>query len=81
MSHHFIGVAEFLSKMIFDGESTLCDLVSDVLFVMILLKNALIGLFCRLNLAEFPYCARLHIVKELMERNNVSIEEVISELG
>ncbi|XP_053489234.1 ADP-ribosylhydrolase ARH3 [Ictalurus furcatus] len=34
-----------------------------------------------LNLAEFPYCARLHIVKELMERNNVSIEEVISELG
>ncbi|KAM9467089.1 ADP-ribosylhydrolase ARH3 [Clarias gariepinus] len=34
-----------------------------------------------LNLAEFPYCARLHKVKELMERNNVSIEEVISELG
>ncbi|MCJ8736995.1 hypothetical protein PDJAM_G00018790 [Pangasius djambal] len=34
-----------------------------------------------LNLAEFPYCARLHRVKELMEQNSVSIEEVISELG
>ncbi|XP_026864658.2 ADP-ribose glycohydrolase ARH3 isoform X2 [Electrophorus electricus] len=34
-----------------------------------------------LNLAEFPYCARLHKVKELMERNGASIEEVISELG
>ncbi|XP_076833635.1 ADP-ribosylhydrolase ARH3 [Brachyhypopomus gauderio] len=34
-----------------------------------------------LNLAEFPYCTRLHKVKELMERNSVSIEEVISELG
>ncbi|KAL2099260.1 hypothetical protein ACEWY4_005740 [Coilia grayii] len=34
-----------------------------------------------LNESEFPFCARLHRVKELMERNNVSIEEVISELG
>ncbi|KAK2843281.1 hypothetical protein Q7C36_011496 [Tachysurus vachellii] len=34
-----------------------------------------------LNLAEFPYCARLHRVKELMEKNSVSIEEVILELG
>lgn len=41
----------------------------------------LTGLFCRLKLDEFPYCARLHRVKELMEQNSVSIEEVISELG
>ncbi|XP_051502103.1 ADP-ribosylhydrolase ARH3 [Myxocyprinus asiaticus] len=34
-----------------------------------------------LNLSEFPYCTCLHRVKELMERNTVSIEEVISELG
>ncbi|KAL6477994.1 hypothetical protein MHYP_G00138290 [Metynnis hypsauchen] len=34
-----------------------------------------------LNLAEFPYCTRLHRVKELVERGSVSIEEVISELG
>ncbi|KAI2654447.1 poly(ADP-ribose) glycohydrolase ARH3 [Labeo rohita] len=34
-----------------------------------------------LNLSEFPYCSRLHRVKELMDRNSVSIEEVISELG
>ncbi|KAG5265503.1 hypothetical protein AALO_G00243210 [Alosa alosa] len=34
-----------------------------------------------LNESEFPFCARLHRVKELMERNKVSIEEVISELG
>ncbi|XP_072545813.1 ADP-ribosylhydrolase ARH3 [Salminus brasiliensis] len=34
-----------------------------------------------LNLAEFPYCTRLHRVKELIERSSVSIEEVISELG
>ncbi|XP_020775406.1 ADP-ribosylhydrolase ARH3 [Boleophthalmus pectinirostris] len=31
--------------------------------------------------AEKPFCERLHRVKELMERSNVSIEEVISELG
>ncbi|KAJ0062961.1 hypothetical protein NL108_009556, partial [Boleophthalmus pectinirostris] len=30
--------------------------------------------------AEKPFCERLHRVKELMERSNVSIEEVISEL-
>lgn len=35
----------------------------------------------RLNESEFPFCARLHRVKELLERNNVSVEEVISELG
>ncbi|XP_073682965.1 ADP-ribosylhydrolase ARH3 [Garra rufa] len=34
-----------------------------------------------LNLSESPYCSRLHRVKELMDRNSVSIEEVISELG
>ncbi|XP_052000908.1 ADP-ribosylhydrolase ARH3-like [Xyrauchen texanus] len=34
-----------------------------------------------LNLSEFPYCTRLLRVKELMGRNRVSIEEVISELG
>ncbi|XP_057199845.1 ADP-ribosylhydrolase ARH3 [Triplophysa rosa] len=34
-----------------------------------------------LNLSELPYCTRLQRVKELMERNSVSIEEVISELG
>lgn len=34
-----------------------------------------------LNLSDFPYCSRLHRVKELMDRNGVSIEEVISELG
>ncbi|XP_010891210.2 ADP-ribose glycohydrolase ARH3 [Esox lucius] len=34
-----------------------------------------------LNQPEFPFCKRLHKVKDLMERNNVSIEEVISELG
>uniref|UniRef100_A0A3B1JXH2 ADP-ribosylhydrolase ARH3 n=1 Tax=Astyanax mexicanus TaxID=7994 RepID=A0A3B1JXH2_ASTMX len=34
-----------------------------------------------LNLAEFPYCTRLHRVKELIERSSVSVEEVISELG
>ncbi|XP_067311371.1 ADP-ribosylhydrolase ARH3-like [Pseudorasbora parva] len=34
-----------------------------------------------LNLSEFPYCSRLHKVKELMDKNSVSIEEVISELG
>ncbi|XP_038823189.1 ADP-ribose glycohydrolase ARH3 [Salvelinus namaycush] len=32
--------------------------------------------------SEFPFCDRLHRVKDLMERNtSVSIEEVISELG
>lgn len=62
-------------------KSTLIELVRDVLCVIILSKNVLTGLFCRLNLAEFPYCARLHRVKELMEKNSVSIEEVISELG
>ncbi|XP_072314005.1 ADP-ribosylhydrolase ARH3 isoform X2 [Eucyclogobius newberryi] len=31
--------------------------------------------------AEKPFCERLHRVKELMNRSNVSIEEVISELG
>nr|ACO09299.1 Hypothetical protein AF_1724 [Osmerus mordax] len=31
--------------------------------------------------SEFPFCDRLHRVKDLMERNQVSIEEVISELG
>lgn len=31
--------------------------------------------------SEFPFCDRLHRVKELIERNQVSIEEVISELG
>nr|AAI52162.1 Zgc:92867 protein [Danio rerio] len=34
-----------------------------------------------LNLSEFPYCSRLHRVKELMDKTSVSIEEVISELG
>ncbi|XP_077096024.1 ADP-ribosylhydrolase ARH3 [Siphateles boraxobius] len=34
-----------------------------------------------LNLSDFPYCSRLHRVKELMDRNSLSIEEVISELG
>ncbi|KAJ8289412.1 hypothetical protein GJAV_G00001020 [Gymnothorax javanicus] len=34
-----------------------------------------------LNEAEFPFCARLHKVKELMDRSSVSVEEVISELG
>ncbi|XP_023657825.1 ADP-ribosylhydrolase ARH3 isoform X1 [Paramormyrops kingsleyae] len=34
-----------------------------------------------LNEPEFPYCTRLHKVKELMEKSTVSIEEVISELG
>ncbi|KAK2878395.1 hypothetical protein QQF64_011565 [Cirrhinus molitorella] len=34
-----------------------------------------------LYLSEYPYCTRLHRVKELMDRNSVSIEEVISELG
>ncbi|KAG9333317.1 hypothetical protein AGOR_G00101620 [Albula goreensis] len=34
-----------------------------------------------LNEPEFPFCARLHRIKDLMERNTVSIEEVISELG
>ncbi|XP_036398466.1 ADP-ribose glycohydrolase ARH3 [Megalops cyprinoides] len=34
-----------------------------------------------LNEPDFPFCARLHRVKDLMERNSVSIEEVISELG
>ncbi|XP_065144444.2 ADP-ribosylhydrolase ARH3 [Paramisgurnus dabryanus] len=34
-----------------------------------------------LKLSEFPYCTRLQKVKELMKRNSVSIEEVISELG
>lgn len=38
-------------------------------------------LFHRLNLSDFPYRSRLHRVKELMDRNGVSIEEVISELG
>ncbi|KTF71763.1 hypothetical protein cypCar_00030636 [Cyprinus carpio] len=38
-------------------------------------------LFHRLSLSEFPYCSRLHRVKELIDRNSVSIEEVISELG
>lgn len=63
-----------------DG-SMLSVFLSDVLFYGSFKKNALTGLFCRLNLAEFPYCARLHRVKELMEKNNVSIEEVILELG
>lgn len=31
--------------------------------------------------AEKPYCERLHRIKDLMQRSNVSIEEVISELG
>ncbi|KAK7905256.1 hypothetical protein WMY93_017863 [Mugilogobius chulae] len=31
--------------------------------------------------ADKPFCERLHRVKELMDRTNVSIEEVISELG
>lgn len=31
--------------------------------------------------ADKPFCERLHRVKELIERNKVSIEEVISELG
>lgn len=31
--------------------------------------------------SEFPFCDRLHRVKELIERDNVSIEEVITELG
>uniref|UniRef100_A0A4W5LY81 Uncharacterized protein n=1 Tax=Hucho hucho TaxID=62062 RepID=A0A4W5LY81_9TELE len=34
-----------------------------------------------LNEPEFPFCYRLHRVKDVMERNSVSIEEVISELG
>ncbi|XP_066540135.1 ADP-ribosylhydrolase ARH3 isoform X2 [Hoplias malabaricus] len=34
-----------------------------------------------LNLSEFPYCTRLHRIKELMQRSSVSIEEVILELG
>ncbi|XP_030634652.1 ADP-ribosylhydrolase ARH3 [Chanos chanos] len=34
-----------------------------------------------LNESEFPFCTRLHKVKEMVERNSVSIEEVISELG
>lgn len=57
--------------------SMLSDFVSDVFCVM----DVFICLFCRFNLAEFPYCARLHRVKELMEQNSVSIEGVISELG
>lgn len=59
--------------------SMLSEFVSDVFLCYGCFKSA--GLFCRLNLAEFPYCARLHRVKELMEQNSVSIEEVISELG
>lgn len=31
--------------------------------------------------ADKPFCERLHRVKDLMDRNKVSIEEVISELG
>ncbi|KAM6972856.1 ADP-ribosylhydrolase ARH3 isoform 1-T1 [Aplochiton taeniatus] len=31
--------------------------------------------------SESPFCDRLHRVKELIERDNVSIEEVITELG
>lgn len=31
--------------------------------------------------AEKPFCERLHRVRDLMDRSNVSIEEVISELG
>ncbi|XP_032402796.1 ADP-ribosylhydrolase ARH3 [Xiphophorus hellerii] len=31
--------------------------------------------------AEKPFCERLHRVRDLMDRNKVSIEEVISELG
>uniref|UniRef100_A0A4W5LXY7 Uncharacterized protein n=1 Tax=Hucho hucho TaxID=62062 RepID=A0A4W5LXY7_9TELE len=34
-----------------------------------------------LNEPEFPFCYRLHRVKDVMERNSVSIEEVISELA
>uniref|UniRef100_A0A8C7G120 ADP-ribosylhydrolase ARH3 n=1 Tax=Oncorhynchus kisutch TaxID=8019 RepID=A0A8C7G120_ONCKI len=34
-----------------------------------------------LNEPEFPFCYRLHRVKDMMERNSVSIEEVISDLG
>uniref|UniRef100_A0A671NAN9 ADP-ribosylhydrolase ARH3 n=1 Tax=Sinocyclocheilus anshuiensis TaxID=1608454 RepID=A0A671NAN9_9TELE len=30
-----------------------------------------------LNLSDFPYCSRLHRVKELMDRNSVSIEESV----
>lgn len=31
--------------------------------------------------AEKPFCERLHRVRDLMDRSNVSIEEVIFELG
>ncbi|XP_061075639.1 ADP-ribosylhydrolase ARH3 isoform X3 [Conger conger] len=34
-----------------------------------------------LNEPDLPFCARLHRVKELMEQDSVSIEEVISKLG
>ncbi|KAL0969724.1 hypothetical protein UPYG_G00231450 [Umbra pygmaea] len=34
-----------------------------------------------LNEPEFPFCERLYKVKDLMEQNNVSIEEVIFKLG
>lgn len=34
-----------------------------------------------LNESEFPFCERLHKVKDLMDRDQVSVEDVISELG
>ena len=43
--------------------------------------NISLSFFPRLKESEFPFCDRLHRVKDLMERNQVSIEEVISELG
>uniref|UniRef100_A0A8C8K4C7 ADP-ribosylhydrolase ARH3 n=1 Tax=Oncorhynchus tshawytscha TaxID=74940 RepID=A0A8C8K4C7_ONCTS len=52
------------------------------LFFPLVLTN--IFLFCfasSLNEPEFPFCYRLHRVKDVMERNSVSIEEVISDLG
>ncbi|XP_033879852.2 LOW QUALITY PROTEIN: ADP-ribosylhydrolase ARH3-like [Acipenser ruthenus] len=34
-----------------------------------------------LNEADFPYCTRLRKVKEMLERSDVSVEEVVMELG